>query len=519
MEDTNARDQQQRGARMGALQDVSIRLRQAMDTLRSLSFLPSRQTLGMLIYMLFMVVMSVHNLDGFELAAVAVQDSFKSAGFILTGDGSRLVMDVEQGGRTEETILHDPHAVPTLMNILDAPVDIDIQTEIQRYNTTPQQQQQPPQQQQQQQEQQHQQQQQHRQQHSHLQQQPPPYQQQPPPPWQQQHHVFQSPGTQQFGPGGGVDMQWLNNQFVNVTPQGSAGFGTAVHQQHARQPPPPGFYDQRQQQPPYVGGMQSAGAAGLSHAALHQQGGPMQRPMGDGHPTPAELMHHPSINDAARAMLADPYAAHHVEMHGPSATGTPLDFRMPLADSHNSIQEDTRITLSGNSLMVQKPRTPTSSEWLAWMLQMLARVQEVEHGLDHNPTREVLAFVRITTSKVLQQYIVWIFRLLQTNKWERMFAFDKRLRDRMVREQSGTYDPALLAHEFLTQEMSSTEGTIGNRVYTDSDDPDRKRKRHLPKPCWKFNSNNGCVAENCMFAHKCGKCSSKQHNSKDCPKK
>ena len=105
-----------------------------------------------------------------------------------------------------------------------------------------------------------------------------------------------------------------------------------------------------------------------------------------------------------------------------------------------------------------------------------------ELGLDTSPSDEVAAFASVTTADILRRYIIWIFKLMSNYSWEKMFAFDKQLGDRLAREKTGSLYPSLLIHEFLTDRIS----TEGETPIWDQN----KNKR--TSTCHKLNSARGC---------------------------
>ena len=130
-------------------------------------------------------------------------------------------------------------------------------------------------------------------------------------------------------------------------------------------------------------------------------------------------------------------------------------------------------------------------------------------------TDELRAFAHISTASTLHRYVVWIFELLQDNSWVHMYSFDKFLRDKMGREQSGSFDPAHITHLFMTREMHNiSDIRKGNHT--------RKRKetestsvRNGPI-CWNFNKAHGCRKADCDKRHICAVCDATDHGKSSC---
>ena len=293
--------------------------------------------------------------------------------------------------------------------------------------------------------------------------------------------------------GTSVNMQDIYSRFPDITAEQQYHAWLQQQQKHQYQQQLPQATVPDQQQGPST--------------SRHQQV-PL-RALGEHNPTPAELAAYPAVEAAARNFLAFPHQQQPPFQHIlPEATG-PLRFGMPQTDAL-APKEDARISVVGNALTITKTRTPTSSEWLAWMIQVIL----ILHAMELIPSTvipsDVVPFAKVTTAKILQSYVVWIFELLQVQTWEHMYTFDKFIREKMTREQGGSFDPDLLTHIFFTREMSTSKRAALP--------PRTPVRRNI---CWNFNKVSGCnkTAAQCLREHVCQKCGDTGHAKATCTKR
>ena len=89
---------------------------------------------------------------------------------------------------------------------------------------------------------------------------------------------------------------------------------------------------------------------------------PPLRPLGENNPTPPMLRGFAAVEASARNFLAAPHGLPPQHLLPPAASGPlqPLSFGMPQVNSFAN-RDQPKLTLAGSSLVVEKPRAPSSS--------------------------------------------------------------------------------------------------------------------------------------------------------------
>jgi len=240
--------------------------------------------------------------------------------------------------------------------------------------------------------------------------------------------------------------------------------------------------------------------------------GEFPRAMGHLQPTPEGLREHQQLEWAARRLLANP----HDEQHQHETTGASgrYKFAMPSPSQALNIHEQPKIVLAGSTLAVQQPRIPLQDEWLSWMLKLVLILQAHELGDDSRMTAEAAEFAAVTTSATLVLYVTWICKMSRTYPWTTLFKYDKRNRERLARDGGGSFDPAVLIQDFLTELVAGSIDVKGKQAWLSPVVPSATQKG----TCNNFNAEAGCQRVDCRFVHHCSNCGGASHGRATCRK-
>ena len=185
------------------------------------------------------------------------------------------------------------------------------------------------------------------------------------------------------------------------------------------------------------------------------------------------------------------------------------------------------VTASGNVQMVQ-PRKLSQSEWLQRSLLILVELDRMDtKAAGFFPGADTVAVARYANAHLWKKYIVWILQLAGSSpNWPRSADFDKYVRDKLHREQQGSFDPKELIFEYQTNYLvdrgsggGGSSGGGGTKAGGSSKNPKGRSSTGGGATCDRFNSERGCSREQCKFEHKCKTCGKGGHGAHQCTKK